>query len=58
LLKECDEKREYFGFYGFAVADTSYVQIAFYFDDMADLEWAKQTWLSLTYQPAEDRSFA
>jgi len=50
LLKERDGEHEYFGFYGFAVANTSYVQMSCYFDKETDVEWAEQTWLSLTYQ--------
>jgi hypothetical protein len=54
LLQEHDNGRKYFAFYGFSIADTSCVQSAFYYDDQTDLEWAKATWLSLTYQSNEE----
>jgi hypothetical protein len=38
----------------FTASDTSCLQIAFYLNEAADLDWAKSVWESLVYHPEDE----
>lgn len=44
MIKEFDESREYNVIYGFSIVDNQVLQLALYFDDDEDLNWALATW--------------
>jgi len=47
LIKETDGKKEYHVIYGFSIVDNEVLQLAFYFDDLKDLERAINTWKAI-----------
>jgi len=46
---ESDKKR--LSLTTFTVSDTTCLQIAFYLDDAADLDWARSTWQEIIFHP-------
>jgi hypothetical protein len=47
LIKEGDDEKEYNVLYGFTLADQETIQVALYFDDDVDLDWAVVTWKNI-----------
>lgn len=47
LITEGDDEKEYSVLYGFTLVDHETIQLALYFDDDRDLEWAIETWKSI-----------
>lgn len=47
LIREENDGKEYSVLYGFTLVDRETVQVAFYFDDDADLDWAIGTWTGI-----------
>lgn len=53
LIEENDEVKTYMVLYGFSVIDKQVVQLAIYFDEKNDLDWATHTWKNIKYQPGQ-----
>jgi hypothetical protein len=47
LIREGDDGKEYDVLYGFTLADKETIQVALYFDDGNELDWAVETWRSI-----------
>lgn len=51
LMESDDEKGARWALYAFTVSpDGGHLQLAFYFDDKADLAWARSTWESIEFR--------
>lgn len=46
-IKESDEDKTYDVIYGFTIVDYQVIQIALYFDDKKDKDWAIETWKNI-----------
>lgn len=46
-IKERDQYKEYSVIYGFSIVDFEVLQLAFYFDNENDEEWAIETWKNI-----------
>lgn len=44
LIEENDDEKIYYVIYGFSIIDKQVLQIAIYFDEKNDFDWAKETW--------------
>ncbi|ABG58372.1 DUF2185 domain-containing protein [Cytophaga hutchinsonii] len=44
MIEEQDQEKSYHVLYGFSIIDHEVLQLAFYVDDLKDLEWAVYTW--------------
>lgn len=47
LIEENDDKKAYSVIYGFSIIDKQVLQIAIYFDEKTDFDWAKNTWKNI-----------
>jgi hypothetical protein len=47
LIEENDEEKIYSVIYGFSIIDKEFLQIAIYFDEKNDLDWAINTWKNI-----------
>lgn len=47
LIEEHDSGKQYFVIYGFSIIDQEIIQMAIYFDEKADFDWAINTWKSV-----------
>lgn len=47
LIEEVDGLKTYNVIYGFSIIDHQFVQVALYFDEEEDMNWAVQTWRSI-----------
>jgi hypothetical protein len=46
-IEEQDHEKSYHVLYGFSIIDHEVLQLAFYVDDLEDLEWAVYTWQNI-----------
>jgi hypothetical protein len=51
LLESDDSQGTRWAFYAFSLAVRGHLQMAFYFDEKEDLEWARGTWNSVEFTP-------
>lgn len=49
LIEETDKNKTYNLIIGFSIIDQEVIQIAFYFDEKSDLDWAISTWKNITF---------
>lgn len=47
MIREEDEDKSYGVIYGFSIIDTQILEVAIYFDDEQDLNWAVETWKNI-----------
>lgn len=47
LIREEDEDKSYGVIYGFSIIDNQVLEVAVYFDDEEDLNWATETWRNI-----------
>jgi hypothetical protein len=55
LIREKDEDKEYSVLYGFSIVDQETIQVALYFDNGTDFDWAIETWKGITRDPAKQQ---
>jgi hypothetical protein len=51
LLESDDERGARWALYGSTLSSSGQVLLSAYFDDKADLEWARRTWDSIEFRP-------
>lgn len=47
LIEENDNEKRYLVIYGFSIIDKEVIQVAIYFDERNDFDWAKNTWKNI-----------
>ena len=47
LVREADEEKTYSVIYGYSIVDYQVLQIAIYFDEISDTDWAIDTWKNI-----------
>ena len=47
LVREADEEKNYSVIYGYSIVDYQVLQVAIYFDEISDMDWAIDTWKNI-----------